>query len=466
MPRAMPDLIVVIPGIIGSTLIDRNGEALWGVSPGTIVRSILRLGQNLDALRLPEGIGDDPSDDWVRPGALIPIPHIIGKLFGTDGYGHLIASLQARFDLRMQSREQPGNLIALPYDWRLSNRVAAKRIENELVPQLEAWRRTSGNPDAKFRFICHSMGGLVARWFTEVLGGRELTRQIITIGTPHRGAAKALVNLANGVNPCLGPLNSKLTEVIRSFPSVHQLLPTYRCVETIDGRKRLGEIDVPDIDRAMLTNALAFHDRILTNAKTGAPADYGKFALKGIAQPTLTSVQIGADGLIPLNTIGGNDWAGDGTVPRLSSHFGEWVNDGYAPVFGQQHSSLQSDSSLHRQLFSILTTSEIETSAGGASEAVLGLDLPEMIEAGAPFALSVTSPFEDSTLPLKATLFDGHGKTIESHLMRNLYKGRYEATFKGIAPDLVSVRIESATPYRPFDPITGWTLVWDPKAEV
>jgi len=35
--------------------------------------------------------------------------------------------------------------------------------------------------------VCHSLGGIVARYYVECLGGAERVARIITIGTPHRG---------------------------------------------------------------------------------------------------------------------------------------------------------------------------------------------------------------------------------------------------------------------------------------
>ena len=460
MTSAMPDVIVVIPGIMGSTLVEPDGTELWGVQPGTLLRSIKQLGSNFKKLRLPPGIGDNPAPDGVRAGELIPIPHVVGKLLGSDGYGYLIAWLEKNFVVRQPGAGVAGNLIPFPYDWRLSNRFTARRIETELVPLLEQWRKESNNPEAKFRFICHSMGGLVARWFTEVLGGRELTRQVITIGTPHRGAATALLSISNGFDLKFGPVGVPLTEILRSLPSAHQLLPTYRCLETAEGLKRIGEVAIPDVDQVMLRDALAFHASILEHAQTQAPNEYEKFALKGIAQPTTTSAQFCNRRLEPLNTLDGKDWSGDGTVPRISSHMPEWKNDASAAVFGQQHSTLHSDGNLHRQLFSILTASEVETYAD--AEKLIGLDLPEVVQVGEALPITVTSASPDASLPLSAVVFGEDGSEIDCSLMCNLGEGRYQVQFKDIPPGQVKVRIATATPDEPLDPVTGVTIVWDP----
>jgi len=456
----MQDVIVVVPGIMGSTLIDSDGDELWGVRPGTLLQSIVRLGRNFKKLTLPAGIQDAPAPDGVQPGAFIPIPHVVGKLLGTDGYGRLVNWLGNRFDVRQPSARNPGNLLLFPYDWRLSNRVNAKRIETELVPMLEAWRTASGNPDAKFRFICHSMGGLIARWFIEVLGGRALTRQLITIGTPHRGAAEALIRLSNGFDPGFGPVRFRMTDILRSLPSAHQLLPTYRCLDVPGGPKRVDEVLIPDVDTAMLTDALAFHRAIQEAVGNGAPDAYEKFALKGVDQPTATGARFAGGRLEPQRQIGEHEYRGDGTVPRVSSHYPEWHNDSYAAAFGQQHATLQSDANLHRQLFAILTAGEVEAYAGAESR--FGLELPEVVTAGHPLLARVTSPAGDETLPLRATAFGEDGRELEGRLMRNIGSGTYEATFADLPPGQVTVRIGSATPNRPLDPVTGMTLVWDP----
>ena len=39
--------------------------------------------------------------------------------------------------------------------------------------------------------ICHSMGGLVARYYVEKLGGNDKVQRVITCGTPHRGSTLA-----------------------------------------------------------------------------------------------------------------------------------------------------------------------------------------------------------------------------------------------------------------------------------
>ena len=60
---------------------------------------------------------------------------------------------------------------------------------------LHDWRARSGNKDAKLVLVGHSMGGLVSRYFLEVLGGWLHTRSLFTLGTPHRGAVSSYARL-------------------------------------------------------------------------------------------------------------------------------------------------------------------------------------------------------------------------------------------------------------------------------
>ena len=112
------------------------------------------------------------------------------------------------------------------YDWRLSNRWTAELLKERVESALTRWRESAPErSDAKVVFVCHSMGGLVARWYLDVLGGAEIARALVTLGTPHRGALKALEQLVNGVRKGPGPLKVDLTGFARSLPSSYELLP-------------------------------------------------------------------------------------------------------------------------------------------------------------------------------------------------------------------------------------------------
>ena len=95
--------------------------------------------------------------------------------------------------------------MLFPYDWRLSNRYNGSALAEAIRPRRSAGGAGRGGPyaDAKVVLVVHSMGGLVARWYIERCDGAEVTRKLITLGTPYRGAGKALEQLVNGVR--VGP---------------------------------------------------------------------------------------------------------------------------------------------------------------------------------------------------------------------------------------------------------------------
>src|SRR5690606_18369916 len=93
---------------------------------------------------------------------------------------------------------EPENFIPFPYDWRRDNRAAAHRLKEVVERKLGLWRKRPGMSKARAILIAHSMGGLVARYYLEVLGGWDSCRALITFGTPHRGSLNALDSLCNG----------------------------------------------------------------------------------------------------------------------------------------------------------------------------------------------------------------------------------------------------------------------------
>jgi len=74
------------------------------------------------------------------------------------------------------------------------------------------------------------MGGLVAAWWWAFLGEGIDVAEIITLGTPYRGAAKALEVLVNGIR-FGGVEQSKIATVLRDWGAVFDLLPHYQAIE-------------------------------------------------------------------------------------------------------------------------------------------------------------------------------------------------------------------------------------------
>src|SRR5262249_26505630 len=136
----------------------------------------------------------------------------------------------------------------------------ARCLARKIEPALERWRAQGGPyADAQLVLVCHSMGGLVARWYLEHCGGAEITRKMVTLGTPYRGAAKALAQLVNGVHPRLRRLAADLPGFARTLPSIHQLLPAYACLERGTDLLTTTETPIPGLRTAAVAAAMRFH---------------------------------------------------------------------------------------------------------------------------------------------------------------------------------------------------------------
>ena len=166
------DLVVVIPGLTGSIL-KKDGKVVWGWSVGALMRTLASGGATIRDLALS---GDDPNlnslDDGVAATKLIPDAHGIPGFWKIDGYSALRNLVKRSFIIQegAPNHVRPANYFEFPYDWRRDNRVAARAL-GRLVDALPRWRQHSGAADARVMVLAHSMGGLVARHWLEVLKG-------------------------------------------------------------------------------------------------------------------------------------------------------------------------------------------------------------------------------------------------------------------------------------------------------
>lgn len=355
----MRDVVIVLPGIMGSELVDCDRKPIWSVGGGGLLQAIMTLGRSISGLQLPIDIGDEDPQDGVTASRLMPALHVIPGLWRPiAGYSGLLQFLTGRrFHLLQPDPLRPElipNLIPFPYDWRLSCRLNGARLAKVAVPALERWRSQPGMGDAQLVLVCHSMGGLIARWFLENEGGSELTRALITIGTPHRGSLKALSTLVNGIEHRVGPLRLSLTSFARSLPSLHQLLPQYRCVDGTDQRRTILDAGAPGLDGAMVRDAAAFHAEI----NPRQPAGYALHKIVGIRQPTMTTARWKDGRVVPLRTIDDRDQGGDGTVARMAAEpvlgRGEEVHE-----VADQHGELHETRSALDLIDGILTRREL-----------------------------------------------------------------------------------------------------------
>jgi hypothetical protein len=320
--QPLTDLIVLVPGVMGSVL-RRDGKDLWATTAGAMFGALSSLGGTVASLKLDSETGtDDDAGDGITAPSLLQDLHAIPGFWKIDGYTRAKEHILERFEAT------PGeNFFEFPYDWRRDNRHHARRLKRESAQWLDAWRSRPGHRDAKLVLVAHSMGGLVSRYFVEVLGGWRDTRALVTFGTPHLGAAKVMKTLVDGIPAKLGPFSlADMTGALRSFTSVWQLLPVYASFDAGDGKLvRLSDTTAHGLDLARVHAGRDFHREIRDAAtKNAADADYRAsgfttHCIVGVHQPTLQSAAGSVGSFAFHERFEGRDEGGDGSVPRLSA---------------------------------------------------------------------------------------------------------------------------------------------------
>ncbi|MFK0017064.1 esterase/lipase family protein [Streptomyces sp. NPDC091027] len=366
MKQRLRDVIFVLPGTTGSVL-SRGGTPVWDASHRLLGKSLVQRRRAVQDLALDGGP--------LTAEALMPQASLVAGLFKVDGYSRLTQALASHFDVRHAVAAgtralPPSNLIEFPYDWRLDNRVTAARLATVAERALADWRAHANVPDAQLIFVAHSMGGLIARYFLDVLGGHRLTRALVSIGTPFGGSLDALGYLANGYRK--GHLD--LTDVMRTFPSVHQLLPVEAVVHDATATAATGNRTplriaeagpVTGVDPKLAADAELFHEEIAEGAKALADAGsrYAVLPVVGTHQLTWQSavydgsgVSLGRD--LPAGVhryFGSGDRDGDGTVGISSAAPADPLNV-YADVFqAEKHASLHNNPHVLHTLLGRLT---------------------------------------------------------------------------------------------------------------
>ncbi|MEU0885323.1 hypothetical protein ABZ345_42595 [Lentzea sp. NPDC005914] len=437
----MNHLVVVLPGILGSTLKDRDGM-VWEVSGKAALKAVLTLGRSLKRLRLPAGIGDEHPGDGIEPVALMSDLHVIPGIWTPlKGYDRVTKRLNS-----LGYAVEKGTLLLFAYDWRLSNRYNGALLARKVDEALDKL-----GPDAKVSFVCHSMGGLVARWCIEQCGMAERTAKLITMGTPYRGAASALEQLVNGVRKGLGPLAIDLTEFARSLPSLHQLMPEYACIASPNGLVKTTETTLPELDAKMVADAMAFH-----GALTDSFADQ-TYAILGGKQPTATTAKI-ADGKVTCyRDYEGEELYGDATVPMVgAARKGLTLSSNTLHRVVEQHTSLQDNSTVLDMVESFLTSKTIIPRNVTATEPQL--IVPDLALAGED--LEVTVELKDTTpRALKVALIDENGKQVESR--SPAISESMTIKFGGMTPGAYYVQVSGISVGAPVVPVTSAVLVMD-----
>lgn len=410
---ASNDLIVIVPGITGSTL-SRGGTDIWSSRPATLLSALATLGANIRKLQLPNDISDQGPEDGISATALVSHLHFVPGLWAPiHGYDKLVARLRSVCVRAGGGQQQFSHLnpVVFPYDWRLSNRYNGRQLKVVVETALTQWRECAPqNRDAKVVFVCHSMGGLVARWYISKEGGASVTRKIVTLGTPYRGAVKALSVLTEGPAPKLGWFADKLHPVVLSFPSIHQLLPSYACIQRgEDGVEYLRDQADSVLSASVRRDAAQFYQELEDAEAADGGSAQRRHAIVGTRQPTATSAALDDRGRYVFSELlGQHNLAGDGTVSAASGPKGIALDDNSIRRIADKHGHLQCNDAALDEIESIITSEPIVVKAATGTE--LSVAAPEILGQKESLTATISSPDGRRSVVVKVS--DEHGALI------------------------------------------------------
>ena len=259
LPDTERNPVIVIPGILGSRLVDgQTSEVVWGeMGPSGVsplkTRSLTEL-----ALPMQSGVPLHQLHDQVKQDG--PLDQITFRVAGipirVNAYAQVLATLgvggyrDQHFHGSSRLNEVTyGNdhftCFQFAYDWRRDISESAAQLA-QYIEEKDAYTRQQylekfgiENPNIKFDIVAHSMGGMVARYYLRygnqpladdgslpVLtweGARRVGRVFI-VGTPNLGSTQAIKEMKEGLR--LAPPMPKFpAAVVGTMPAAYQLFP-------------------------------------------------------------------------------------------------------------------------------------------------------------------------------------------------------------------------------------------------
>lgn len=366
--------IIVIPGILGSKLVDGDdGRIVWGrYGSGAIDHGSV---EGMRSFALPVSAVGWPRDGVKPAGVLSELEIEWGLNFRFKAYSQMLAAFGAGGYLdpalvaadSIDYGSEHFTCFQFAYDWRRSCSENAALLgefieEKRRYVAKERKRLYGSTAPVKFDINAHSMGGLIARYYL-MYGGRPLDAKgempvtwagarhvdkLIVVGTPNGGSVYPFHDIKEGFR--LSPVVPRFkAAAIGTMPSVYELLPPEQDGALIDEhshpipyydvaeweRRGWGLLDpahaddlaalMPETTEAaerhrrardhlskLLHNARAFHRAI--NRESRLPSGLELHSFAGDAVKTGSRVQVSAGGEMQII-----DWIpGDGTVTRAS----------------------------------------------------------------------------------------------------------------------------------------------------
>lgn len=446
--NASQDAVVVIPGIMGSSLAI-DGRPIWGFERlGWYVRSWS--GNALQDLHLTEAEREGQYGRVTATG-LLQLPAFAPFLNGLEPYTDLVKAIQAVV-------YDDAAVLEFPYDWRLpvsyNAGLLAEAAERHLTtwrthPAYEAGRKQRPNRrPPRLVLVAHSMGGLLVRHLPPELD----VRAVVTLGTPWDGAVKAADMLNTGEGAPVRFPRDKLRAMVRTLPGLYDLLPAYRCVDPLTNAdpRRLTVDDLVAIggDQDLAEAALPFQDG---SARVALP--WPHTAVVGTSQPTASTMSIANGTVTTYETsfVPGDDDAferhGDGVLVRVTPggdttvplNSGEPVDTPYS-VLPQHHGPLAKSKEGLEAVRHVILRKSVGGRRLGTGD--LGLGVPDVVEPGEPWLVSVHGA--DAPLDVRVEVTEEDGPTVADVPRPFRENGGIAARVRSLPPGIYCVSVDGA----------------------
>lgn len=252
--------IIVIPGILGSKLVNkRTGETAWP----SAFRS------KTDTLALPVSPDLKANRDELEPSQILDTAQFARLTPAVRVYAQLLDALQNYGGYRRGDWNSPppdgdrDTFYVFAYDWRRDNVETAA----EFLRRTDELKRKLNRPDLRFNIIAHSMGGLIARYAAMYgesdlpedekspaltwTGARDINK-IFMFGVPNEGSMEAFTTLLDGysvtegLRPRVRLLNKLNRDDVLTAPALFQLLPHEATARFLDENLQELKIDLYD----------------------------------------------------------------------------------------------------------------------------------------------------------------------------------------------------------------------------
>ncbi len=252
--------IIVIPGILGSQLVNRETGVVAWPSAFRVSDNDLRLPISPDLAANRDTLVASKILDTIKLARLVPEVYV---------YHHLLVALTKYGGYAEGDWDNPGpngdrdTFYVFPYDWRRDNVETAR----EFVRRVESLKQKLNRPDLKFNIVAHSMGGLIAR-YAAMYGDEDLPSddrqpvptwagagsisKIFMFGTPNEGSADAFsillqgYSVTEGVRRRIRLLNKLSREDALTAPSIFQLMPHSQSTRFLDDNLQPLQVDLYD----------------------------------------------------------------------------------------------------------------------------------------------------------------------------------------------------------------------------